>query len=254
MPPPAALSAARRFGLDPATLSPLNGRTGQTWAVGPHVLRLSTPARLDVEVAAMSAAAPAVPVPDILDRVDLGDDSGAILITRLPGRPAGDLSGIDDPGRCRERGRACGRIHSALASVTAPPAVPVVPDQLGRQLLHLDLHFLNVLVGDDDRVTGVLDWANTAAGDPALDRARTWTILRHDPAVRSGLAEPGNAGLAALVDGWVEEAGLDALPETEPVAVAWACRFMVRDLAGRYRPDELAHVARLLAGLVRRAP
>jgi Ser/Thr protein kinase RdoA (MazF antagonist) len=178
-------------------------------------------------------------------RFGLGDGAGAILITRLPGRPAGDVSGIDDLGRCRERGRACGRIHSALATVTAPPTVPAVPDQSRHQLLHLDLHFLNVLVGDDDQVTGVLDWANTAAGDPTLDRARTWTILRLDPAVRSL-----PAGVAALVEGWVEEAGLDGLPETEPAAVAWACRYMLRDLAGRYRPEELAHVACAL----RRAP
>lgn len=40
-------------------------------------------------------------------------------------------------------------------------------------MLHLDLHPLNVLLGEEGAVTGVLDWANTAAGDPVLDRART---------------------------------------------------------------------------------
>jgi aminoglycoside phosphotransferase (APT) family kinase protein len=270
-PPATVLAAARHLAVDEGTLAPLNGATGQTWSAGDHVLRLSTPARLDIEVAAMSAAATAVPVPSVLDRTDLGNGTGAVLTTRLPGRPAGDLADLRDLDGlrglrlARGRGRACGRLHAALAGVTAPPAVPAAPGDPGahgRRLLHLDLHFLNVLVGDDNEVTGVLDWANTGAGEPALDRARTWTILRHDPSVVAGLAELAAAGdgtLAAFIDGWVEEAGLDGLPDAEPGAVAWACRFMLRDLAGRHRPDELAHVTReadRAAALqaVRRAP
>ncbi len=291
-PPATVLAAASRLAVDPARLAPLNGATGQTWSAGEHVLRLSTPARLDIEVAAMSAAATAVPVPEVLDRADLEDGAGAvggaaaILISRLPGRPAGDLAELRDLSRvdglrlARERGRSCGRLHAALATVTAPPAVPDAPNQpdrpgqpgsagwpepVGRRLLHLDLHVLNVLVGDDQQVTGLLDWANTAAGHPDLDRARTWTILRLDPSLRSALVRltaAGDGTLAAFVDGWVEEAGLDGLPDAEPGAVAWACRYMLRDLAGRHRPDELAQVTRELreadraaaAQAVRRAP
>jgi len=42
-------------------------------------------------------------------------------------------------------------------------------------VVHLDLHLFNILTGTRGEVTGVLDWANAAAGDPDLDRARTWT-------------------------------------------------------------------------------
>jgi len=42
-------------------------------------------------------------------------------------------------------------------------------------VVHLDLHLFNILTGTRGEVTGVLDWANAAAGDPDLDRAGTWT-------------------------------------------------------------------------------
>ncbi len=47
-------------------------------------------------------------------------------------------------------------------------------------LLHLDYHPLNVMF-DGDRVTGVLDWANSRAGDPRADLARTISELRLAP-------------------------------------------------------------------------
>ena len=46
-------------------------------------------------------------------------------------------------------------------------------------------------------------------------------------------------GWPALVQGWTESGGLDVIP---PAARAWACRFMLADLASRYRPGDLAHV------------
>jgi phosphotransferase family enzyme len=49
------------------------------------------------------------------------------------------------------------------------------------RLLHLDYHPLNVMA-ERGRVSGVLDWANAAAGDPRLDAARTIAILRLAPA------------------------------------------------------------------------
>jgi aminoglycoside phosphotransferase (APT) family kinase protein len=49
-------------------------------------------------------------------------------------------------------------------------------------LLHLDYHSLNVLT-DGREITAVLDWANTQAGDPRADFARTYTILMVEPYV-----------------------------------------------------------------------
>jgi hypothetical protein len=50
-------------------------------------------------------------------------------------------------------------------------------------------------------------------------------------------------GWAALAGGWSETGRLDELPAA---ARAWACRFMLADLAGRHPPAELAHVRRTL--------
>ena len=46
----------------------------------------------------------------------------------------------------------------------------------GGSVLHLDLHPLNVIV-TPDRGPVVIDWTNAAAGDPALDLARTLVTL-----------------------------------------------------------------------------
>jgi hypothetical protein len=89
----------------------------------------------------------------------------------------------------------------------------------------------------------VLDWANTHAGDPVLDRARSWAILTLDPMAREARALPGWAVLAA---GWTEAGRLGAIPAA---ARAWACKFMLADLASRYSPAELAHVREALSEL-----
>ncbi|MEN3358719.1 MAG: hypothetical protein V7637_2701 [Mycobacteriales bacterium] len=232
--PAVVAAAAAALGLPVGRWQPLSGATGRTWAAGEHVLRLVDPARIDAEMAATAAAGSVVPVPPVLARVDL-PGTAAVLLGRLPGQPAGRLTGVDRR-RAARRGRACGQAQLAINALPAPPGVPPAPGLAGDRLLHLDLHPLNVLVVDDDEVSGVLDWANTAAGPAALDRARTDTILRLDPQARR-LA--GDASWVALVTGWSEAAHLRELPAP---ALAWACRYMLNDLADRYRPDQLAHV------------
>jgi hypothetical protein len=56
-------------------------------------------------------------------------------------------------------------------------------------------------------------------------------------------ARRGEPGWAALLDGWAESAALHDVPA---VHRAWACAFMLRDLARRYTADELKHVAAAL--------
>ncbi len=46
----------------------------------------------------------------------------------------------------------------------------------GDRLLHLDLHPGNVILGPSGPV--VIDWTNAPVGDPAVDAALTWVILR----------------------------------------------------------------------------
>lgn len=230
--------AARGFGLEPETLRPLGGRTGATWSDGRVVLRVGE--RLGDERLAHAAAAGHLPVPRVLDRLEL-DGTGAVLLEMVPGRAAGALA-VDRPDRAAAAGRACGALHDALAEVACPPALRDAPDAHGgaRRLLHLDLHPFNVLVDDDGRPTGVIDWANAAGGDPELDRARTWSILTLDPAARQLQDEPG---WVALTDHWLQAGRMHALSRR---ARMWACTFMLTDLGARHTPTELAHVRRAL--------
>ena len=234
-PVPAAVArAAAGFGLEPERLRPLGGASESAWSDGDAVLRVG--ARVAGEVLAASAAAGHVPVPRVLDRLEL-DGVSAILLERLPGRPAGELA-RDRPEVAAAAGRACGALHDALARVACPPGLRDAPGAGGgrRRLLHLDLHPFNVLVDDAGEPTGVIDWANAAGGDPELDRARTWSVLALDPAARELSADPG---WAALSDHWLEAARMHDLSDA---ARSWACRFMLDDLGARDVGAELAHV------------
>jgi hypothetical protein len=181
---PAVVAAAVALGVRPEALRPLEGASGRTWNAGEHVMRVGDAVSLDVETIACGAAAGVMAVPEVLDRVDF-EGFSAVLLRRLSGTPAGKLEGVG-ASRARRRGSACGRLHATLARVVAPVAVPPVEPEPAaslldrpRGLLHLDLHPFNVLVDADDEVSGVLDWANAAAGDPLLDRSPN--LQRPDP-------------------------------------------------------------------------
>lgn len=249
-PPPLPVTrAAAAFGLDPARLHRLGGNSGSAWAAGTRVLRVASQARMAAELAAAAAAAALLPVPRVLDRADVAD-STAVLLERLPGQPAA-VAALTGPARARAIGRACGAVHAWLATLAAPGQLPRPPLTAGAdtaaQLLHLDLHPLNILV-DGVQVTGVLDWANAARGDPVRDQARSWAILNLDPCARARHDQPGWPQMAA---GWTESAALDTVPGW---ARAWACRFMLSDLAGRYSAGQLAHVRQALRDAEASAP
>jgi aminoglycoside phosphotransferase (APT) family kinase protein len=193
-----------------------------------------------------SMAAP--PVPAVLNRAEVHGDL-AVLLERLPGRPVIEVA-RKAPQLAPTVGRACAAVHRTLAALAAPAGVRTVPGPPAGltapprpRLLHLDLHPFNLLADDDGRLTGVLDWANAAAGHPDLDLARTWSILTLDPAARAYRSEPA---FAALADAWLKEAQLAQTPRT---ARAWACRYMLNDLGRRYSPADLAHVREAWAGL-----
>jgi hypothetical protein len=228
--PAAVARAAAAFGLDAERLRPLAGASGSAWGDRDVVLRVG--GRVDNELMAATAAAGHVPVPRVLDR-----RAGAALLERVPGRPAGELA-LERPDRAAAAGRACGELHGALARVACPPGLRDAPGTDGgrRRLLHLDLHPFNVLVDDNGDPTAVIDWANAAAGDPELDRARTWSVLTLDPAARELSRNPG---WATLCDHWLEAARLHDL---SAAARTWACDFMLEDLAARRSPEELAHI------------
>lgn len=251
---------------------------GATYAL--RLFRAAQAATSRREALAMRAAAAAgLPVPRIhaagawagRPALLLEWRRGVPLLTALQARPA----------RVLTLGAAFGRMQAAIHAV-APPAglsqgrsdwiaaagseeaalqarlraLPLRPEVL----LHLDYHPLNVMV-DDGRVSGVLDWANAAAGDPRADLARTLTILR---------LSPGERGLAALLDrfgrrllelswrwGYARTAG----PSGDlTLFYVWAGLLMARDLAPKVgrpgiplMPADLDRIRRWTAAQKRRA-
>lgn len=237
--PVAVRWCAEAFGLEPSHLQSLGGNSGSSWAIGRHVLRVGE--RAGEEVLALSAAATALPVANVLGRVDVGTFTG-VLLERLPGRSAGELA-LARPDLAEVAGHACGRLHTVLSEVRAPGGLrrvgQVKPNSEAR-LLHLDLHPFNVLVNDAGGVTGVIDWSNAAAGESVLDRARSWSILSLDPAAIARRSAPG---WIALTEAWISAGDLAGVPSS---ARAWACEFMLRDLVRRYPSGRLDHVKRAL--------
>lgn len=190
-------------------------------------------------------------------------DRPALLLTWLPGRPI--LEELRRrPWRAHALGAAFGRTQAAIHALSAPSPLSGRPDawidwlgpdhpELAKRLrqekpratalLHLDYHPPNVLT-DDERATGVLDWRNALAGDPRADAARTVAILRIDYTRRPSLAERGLRWL--FERGW--RAGYDErarIPAGDmSLFYAWAGAMMLRDLASKRTPADLARIQR----------
>ncbi|HET6752343.1 MAG TPA: hypothetical protein VFH23_00140 [Jiangellaceae bacterium] len=94
--PPEVRWAAAALGVPEESLVAAGGASGLTWACGASILRTGDAKTLRREVVAMTAASKAVPVPDVLDAVEFTDAEGraraGLLLARLPGRPALDLT------------------------------------------------------------------------------------------------------------------------------------------------------------------
>jgi len=161
------------------------------------------------------------------------------------------------PWRIWQLGVAMGRAHRRIHAVrlsealsealptwtplgeTLHPRVLALLTDIGagteRSILHLDYHPLNVLT-DGRTVTAVLDWANTAIGDPRADLARTVTILRLAP-TPPGTPAPLVLALRGLLEGaWRSgyrneslSTSSDPFANLDPFYV-WAGTMMQRDL------------------------
>ncbi len=228
------------------------------WRDQPCVLRVFRPdqARVcDREVAAMQAAATGgIPVPKVI-RQGMWQDRPALLLSWIEGKTLLDQL-LAQPHLFWQLGTNFGRMQAAIHAVPAPSGMdanewiewagdePEIKARLytlpsrRTALLHLDYHPLNVMA-NGSHISGVLDWANTRAGDPRADFARTYTILRVEPNVPSGsrllLAMMRRALEHAWRTGYTQAGGrLDDMA----LFYAWAGAVMIRDLAPRAHNPE----------------
>lgn len=197
----------------------------------------------------------------------------ALVLSWCPGRPL--LSYVEQtPWAIWRLGRLFGRTQARVHAVAPPPQLAASPDDwlrrvppryshlaeharsLGlhrRSLLHMDFHPLN-LVSDGRVVTGILDWANAAAGDPRADMARTEITILAAP-IPPGPLRPFLNLLRGLLlrawrSGYQELAG--PMPDFGPLR-AWAAATLLAEVelvVGRPHvwgtEDDLGRLRRLI--------
>jgi aminoglycoside phosphotransferase (APT) family kinase protein len=254
---------------------------GQTFA-----LRLFRPEQANScrrEIAAMRAAAEAgIAVPRV-HAEGVWRDRPAMLLGWVPGRTlTAEIQAR--PWRLWPLAVAFGRMQARVHAVAAPPLLGPTPDAwlrwLGPEqpaladrlralapdaaaLLHFDYHPLNVMT-DGREITGVIDWTNTAAGDPRADFARTLVILRVAVDMDTSSSSAGQAmvkrlAIGMLIRGWRRGYAEVAGPPGDLAPFhAWAGVAIERDLtprSGRHGlpPRALAGLRRWTAEQKRRA-
>lgn len=178
-----------------------------------RILRAEQAPTARVEQIAMRAASAVLPVPEIR-AFGAWNDRPVMLIEWMPGETLQQVA-TADLRKATEWGRLLGEAQARLHEVEAPVGLPPARESwLGRlnpetpagatgsTLLHFDFHPLNVLI-HEGQVSGVIDWANAAAGDPRLDAARTWAILESAPVIFPGMDKTSSRSvLSQFSRGW----------------------------------------------------
>lgn len=79
------------------------------------------------------------------------------------------------PWTVRRHARTLAELHQRLHEVEPPDFLGPAPVGEGGQVVHLDLHPLNVMVGPNGPV--VIDWTGASLGDPYVDVALAWLLM-----------------------------------------------------------------------------
>lgn len=111
------------------------------------------------------------PVPRV---ESVSDDGTEMTMERLHGPGMVDALGRR-PWRAGYHGRTLGTLLERLHTIPAPEWLSAGPGPAGSQILHLDLHPLNVML--TSRGPMVIDWANAAAGSGSADVALSWLLI-----------------------------------------------------------------------------
>lgn len=105
---------------------------------------------------------------------DISGDGTELVMERL--HRVSMLEGLVwRPWMLRGTGAQLADLHQRLHRIAAPEWMPAAPSGTGERVVHLDLHPLNVMM--TARGPFVIDWANSARGDPHVDVALTWLLL-----------------------------------------------------------------------------
>jgi aminoglycoside phosphotransferase (APT) family kinase protein len=151
-----------------------SGRDSDIFEYGPGlVLRRARNGRsMEIEARTMEyVRTHGYPVPAV---EEISDDGTDLVMERVDG-PSMVEALSKQPWTMRRHGRTLGELHQRLHEIPAPDWLPDAPFGAGDDLLHLDLHPLNVIIGANGPV--VIDWPNARRGDGNSDVAVTWIIV-----------------------------------------------------------------------------
>jgi len=184
-----------------------------------------------------------VPVPEFVGEPTSGYPWRWLIVPFIPGEPAGTVDDIELAECAVQVGRFLGALHRE-----APPGAPSNPyrgvaladrDEAIRQRfeslgdlparsrlvslwneavaaptftdpavwLHGDLHPQNLLVADG-RLSGVIDFGDITAGDPATDLAVAWSLVPDEHETFWAAYLPGDSSLRTRARGWAIALGL----------------------------------------------
>lgn len=195
-----------------------SGRDTDIYEYGPGlVLRRSRAGRsMAAEARVMEhARAHGYPVPAV---TELSTDGTDLVMERVDGPVMLDEISRK-PWTLGSHAATLARLHRQLHTIEAPPGLALVGAG-GADLLHLDLHPLNVILSR--RGPMVIDWTNAARGAGDVDVALTWALIAcADAPARGAHRLLIAAGRRLFLRSFLAQVDRDAVRRQLPLVVAW---------------------------------
>lgn len=194
-----------------------SGRDTDIYEYGPGlVVRRSRLGRSMVAEAGVMehARAHGYPVPAV---VDVSTDGTDLVMERVDGPLMLDEVS-HRPWTLGAHAATLARLHRQLHTIEAPPTLALIGEG-GTDLLHLDLHPLNVILSPSGPM--VIDWTNAARGAGDIDVALTWALMACADAHAHGVNRLViNVGRRLFLRSFLAHFDHDAVRRQLPVAVA----------------------------------
>lgn len=161
------------------------------------------------------ARAQGYPVPAVRE---LGSDGTDLIMERVDGPVMLDEISRR-PWTLGTHAATLARLHRQLHTIEAPPDLELVGGG-GADLLHLDLHPLNVILSSAGPM--VIDWTNAGRGVGEADVALTWALMAcADTPLRRAQRLLSTTGRRLFLRSFLAHFDRDAVCCQLPVVIAW---------------------------------
>ncbi len=156
------------------------------------------------------------PVPAV---EELSEDGHDLVMQRVDGPSMAEWLSRK-PWTLRRGASLLADLHDQLHAIAAPDFLAAADVGAGTQVVHMDLHPLNVIMSARGPV--VIDWARPGGGDPMTDVAVAY-LLMATAAVPAGRIQAAviAAGRSMLADGFIRRYDPAELAQCLSVAAEW---------------------------------